>query len=529
MKYTANFGNLCYFKRLGYAFRHSATARVTRCAATPGLHATYLEKMQHCDALSGAINSAMCHRQSHGATGDRGRHAGCTSDSLTTERTYDSESGPHLQRRLLNFYESSTSMPYTPLSALGPWIVTVRGGVVYDVGGYGMLGFGHNPRDLLRAMSTEQVMANVMTPSLVHEQFSETLRRHIGSTRQGGCPYSKWTCLNSGSEANSLAMRIADAQALRATSSGGAHENRRTVFVGLAGSFHGRTDRPAQASDSSATAYQSHLNSYRHWKPLYTVPVNDVQYLRRVWQDIYEHDLHVEMMLMEPVMGEGNPGVAITREFYDAARELTLSHGSLLLVDSVQAGLRCHGCLSVLDYPGVQDAVAPDFETFSKALHGGQFPLSVLAVGPRAVGMLPTGVYGNTMACNPRGMHVAVAALRRMTPELRRNIVTMGRRMKAALRALQRQYPNVIHDVTGVGLLLAVHMKREFPVLGDTGLEATCRRMGLGVIHGGANALRFTPHFSITEHEIALVCDVVSDAIESCMQTRRAKKNTPQE
>ena len=39
-------------------------------------------------------------------------------------------------------------------------------------------------------------------------------------------------------------------------------------------------------------------------------------------------------------MGEGDPGRAVTRDFYDAARELTRQHGGMLVVDSVQAGMR---------------------------------------------------------------------------------------------------------------------------------------------------------------------------------------------
>ena len=77
---------------------------------------------------------------------------------------------------------------------------------------------------------------------------------------------------------------------------------------------------------------------------------------------------------------------AVTREFYDAARELTLAHGSLLLVDSIQAGIRGTGYLSIVDYPGFQTAEAPDLETYSKALNAGQYPLSVLACNARAAG-----------------------------------------------------------------------------------------------------------------------------------------------
>ena len=36
----------------------------------------------------------------------------------------------------------------------------------------------------------------------------------------------------------------------------------------------------------------------------------------------------IEAVLIEPVMGEGNPGRAITREFYDVAHELSTAHGA---------------------------------------------------------------------------------------------------------------------------------------------------------------------------------------------------------
>jgi len=95
-------------------------------------------------------------------------------------------------------------------------------------------------------------------------------------------------------------------------------------------------------------------------------------------------------------MGEGDPGRSMTVEFYGAARELTRAHGSVLLVDSIQAGLRAHGVLSIIDYPGFEKFDAPDMETYSKALNAGQYPLSVVAVTPRAAELYKKGIYGNS-------------------------------------------------------------------------------------------------------------------------------------
>ena len=54
------------------------------------------------------------------------------------------------------------------------------------------------------------------------------------------------------------------------------------------------------------------------------------------------------------------------------------------VVDSVQAGLRATGELSLVDWPRFASCEPPDFEVFSKALNGGQFPLSVVAFSERA-------------------------------------------------------------------------------------------------------------------------------------------------
>ncbi len=70
-----------------------------------------------------------------------------------------------LQDNILNFYNKDTISPYVPIAAKGPWIVSNEGKIIYDTGGYGMLGYGHSPEWALNVLSREHVMANVMTPS----------------------------------------------------------------------------------------------------------------------------------------------------------------------------------------------------------------------------------------------------------------------------------------------------------------------------------------------------------------------------
>lgn len=225
--------------------------------------------------------------------------------------------------------------------------------------------------------------------------------------------------------------------------------------------------------------------------------MNSVSHLKQLFEKAAEENVFIEAMFLESVMGEGNPGVAITPEFYACARELTLAHDSMLLVDNIQAGLRTTGNLSIVDYPGFENLSCPDFEVYSKAINGGQYPVSCLALSKRAESFYKHGVYGNTMTGNPRACLVAAAVLESVTPEIRSNIVKMGRYAKEQYTALMGEFPELITKVTGTGLLYAVQLNdKVFSVVARDGAELVLRKQGLGVIHGGHNALRFTPHFS---------------------------------
>lgn len=425
----------------------------------------------------------------------------------------DEETQLHaVQAGYVNFYADDAVNPYVALAARGPWVVTLKGAVLYDAGGYGMLGFGHTPEAVLAAMAKPQVMANIMTPSLSQLRFDRALRKEIGHSR-GGCPYARFLCLNSGSESVGLAARIADINSKLQTDPGAPHAGRTIKRVVVKGSFHGRTERPALYSDSSRKAYQQHLASYRGEDSVIAIEPYDVNALKQVFADAQSQGWFIEAVFLEPVMGEGDPGRSVPPAFYAAARELTRSHGSLFLVDSIQAGLRAHGVLSIVDYPGFEGLEAPDMETYSKALNAAQYPLSVLAVNERAANLYRKGVYGNTMTANPRALDVACATLSQLTPQVRDNIRQRGREAIEKLDKLKGELGGLITQVQGTGLLFSCELSPQFKCYGAGSTEEWLRHQGLNVIHGGANSLRFTPHFAIDSEELDLLVAMVGQAL----------------
>ena len=226
-------------------------------------------------------------------------------------------------------------------------------------------------------------------------------------------------------------------------------------------------------------------------------------------------------------MGEGCAGKAVTPEFYQLARELCTEHDTLLLVDSIQAGLRCTGRLSIVDYPGFEELPGPDFETFSKALNGGQFPMSVIAMSNKAAESYALGCYGNTMTGNPRAMDIASTVLDQHNDEITSNICEMGIYFQHCLLELQNKYPTLIEDVTGAGLLLSCKLASHLSVVGPDNIEQKIRLEGVNVIHGSDNRLRFTPWFKINKEEINLIINVVEKiflAQATCDNTNITKK-----
>ncbi|MGH8075129.1 MAG: aminotransferase class III-fold pyridoxal phosphate-dependent enzyme, partial [Lysobacter sp.] len=214
-----------------------------------------------------------------------------------------------LQSGFINFYQDDAVNPYVALTARGPWIVTLKGAVLHDSGGYGMLGFGHSPAKVIEAMAKPQAMANIMTPSLSQLRFNTLLREAIGIGRD--CPYSKFMCLNSGSESVTLAARIADTNSKVMTDEGGRHAGRAIKRVVVKGGFHGRTDRPALYSDSTRATYLKYLASYREEASVIAVEPYDIDALKQVFADAEAKGWFIEAMFLEPVMGEGDPGRSV--------------------------------------------------------------------------------------------------------------------------------------------------------------------------------------------------------------------------
>ena len=61
--------------------------------------------------------------------------------------------------------------------------------------------------------------------------------------------------------------------------------------------------------------------------------------------------------------------------------------------------------------------------------------------------------------------------------------------------------------------MFSCELAPQFKCYGAGSTEEWLREHGLGVIHGGANSLRFTPHFAVSSDEIELIVSMVKRAL----------------
>jgi len=245
--------------------------------------------------------------------------------------------------------------------------------------------------------------------------------------------------------------------------------------------------------------------------PLLYSPNNIID-LRAAFDALHTRGYEICAFIGEPVMGEGNTGATMTPEFYKEIRHLCNQYDSMMIIDSIQAGLRCSGELSVVNYPEFKNTgVYPDMEVFSKAINAGQFPVSVLALNEKSSYKFVEGTYGNTMTGNPRGLHVVNTVLSMMTEDVKKNIVKQGNRLVEKFQCLAQKYPMCIKKVSGHGLSIGVQLTDRINCID---MENKCRKNGLNVIHSGYNSVRLTPVFTISDAEVDYIIQVFDKVLK---------------
>ncbi len=288
---------------------------------------------------------------------------------------------------------------------------------------------------------------------------------------------------NSGAEANDAAIKLAR----KVTG--------RMDVISTHQSFHGRT-----ISTASATGQAKHREKFNPLMPNYRfIPYNDLDALER------SLDSSVAAVILEPVQGEG--GVQIPADDYlEQVSQLCKTNSSLLIIDEVQTGFcRCGPMFAVS-----RSCAEVDFLTMAKGIAGG-FPFGAFAMSEAVSARLESGDHGGTYCGNPLGCAVAYAVIQHLLDQqISANVQEMGDLALRHMKEWKQNFPKIVTDVRGLGLLLAVEFCNE-----ETAAQITneCLVRGLFVRQTQGNMIRIFPALNIKRREMEEGLTIFKEAI----------------
>jgi len=292
---------------------------------------------------------------------------------------------------------------------------------------------------------------------------------------------------NSGAESVEAALKLARKYAQDNFS------KEKHIFIALENSFHGRT-----MGALSVTGQPKYWQGFEPLVPgVVFVPPNDMEALKLAFSE------KVCAIILEPIQGEG--GVfPLTKDFIFLAKELCEKHEALLIFDEVQTGIGRTGKLFAYEHFGLE----PDLLCSSKALANG-LPLSALLGKKEVMAHLTPGSHASTFGGNPIACAVAIEVLNIVSEEgFLEEVALKGRVLKEKLEGLAKEHANLIKEVRGIGLLLAIEFyepaERIFKGLLEKRVLVTMPK---------PNIIRLTPPLTINYREIDYFMEALEQAL----------------
>ncbi len=367
-------------------------------------------------------------------------------------------------------------------SALGTVVTDCEGDEYLDfAGGYGVFSLGHRHPEVVAAVEAQlhrmPLSAKVFLNPLAAELAAELARL----TRLDYAFFA-----NSGTEAVEGALKLARLH------------TGRPGLVAADQAFHGKT-----MGALSVSGRKTYRDPFEPLIPGVThIPFGDPAALDAAVTD------STAAVILEPVQGEG--GIHVAPDGYlQRARALCTERGALLIADEVQTGLGRTGRMLAVEHWNVQ----PDILVLAKALGGGVMPIGCFLASSeiwqayKGRPLLHTSTFGG----NPLACAAALATLKVLQrDDLAGRARELGARLQAGLQAVWSDYPELIAEVRGLGLMLGVELREE-GFGGSLIMEMAKQRVIAVYTLNQPRVIRFEPPLTVTP-----------DEVERCLQAFRA-------
>ncbi len=291
----------------------------------------------------------------------------------------------------------------------------------------------------------------------------------------------------------------------------------RMVILHFRRAFHGRSGYTLSLTntDPIKTKYFPKFHWPRIHNPVMRFPLNEenISYVRheeeialsQLKQAIAEHGRDIAALIIEPVQAEGGDN-HFRKEFFEGLREVCSENDIIMIMDEVQTGIGITGKMWAH-----QHYVKPDIISFGKKTQ-----VCGILAGPKfdtisenvfnTAGRLNSTFGGNLTDMVRFAKYLEVIDEERLVE----NAAKVGDYLLSRLREIEAEYPALVSNTRGLGLLCAFDMPS-----GQKRLELRQNAFdkGLLLIGCGERTIRFRPPLNLSESEVDEGISIIKSAL----------------
>lgn len=410
-----------------------------------------------------------------------------------------------LGRHVTTFYDT----PFAPVRGQGVWLFDADGERYLDC--YNNVPHvGHCHPKVVDAIAKQAATLNVHT-RYVHDGVVEYGERLTAKFNHG---LSTMIMVNSGSEANDIALRMAQAV------------TGKTGVIGTDNTYHGNTAAVSQlnATKVPVGGYADHVRQVPSPDNLRPVGGSRADQATAFCAGIETAIAELEasghgvsaLIICPYFANEGFP--TLERGFMDRAIAAVRRAGGLIIADEVQPGFGRIGT----DWWGHEKlGFAPDIVTVGKPMANGH-PVAAVLTRADVLGAFQDAFkYFNTFGGNPVSAAAAMATLKVIEDEqLAENALDVGAYAIKELQGLARQY-DIIADVRGSGLFFGVELMRDEAPATEISLRMVNEMRNNGVLLSTVgrfeNTLKIRPPCVFSRSNVDLLVGVMDSAFKTVL------------
>ena len=208
-------------------------------------------------------------------------------------------------------------------------------------------------------------------------------------------------------------------------------------------------------------------------------------------------------VLLETIQGEG--GVYVPpADYFKKVRALCDKYHAVLILDEIQCGIGRTGKFFAYEQFGIR----PDIVTLAKGLAGG-VPIGAFIASDKVAAAFHAGDHGTTFGGNPLACAAANVVLDTIDEgSLLANVNETGAYLKQRLEAFHEQYPQLIKEVRGMGLILGMQLTKP-----GRDIVNACLAEGAIINCTAGDVLRFVPPLIVTKTQVDELCAIMAKVL----------------